>query len=75
MSEGLRLLEGKAIEAFHLDTVGLDLTLAFSGGLRLKIFCDALTDFYQACNYTLGTQEGHYISGIRSILGWEEIHT
>jgi hypothetical protein len=66
--EGLRLLNGKTVESFSLDEVGLDLDLAFSGGLRLRIFCDSLNEVDQWNNYVLSTQKDRYIVGRRSVL-------
>jgi hypothetical protein len=69
MLKGLRRLKGKTVEGFCLDDVGMDLTLAFSGGLRLKIFCDALNEADQGNNYSLSTQgDCYYIVGLRSVL-------
>lgn len=66
--KGLRMLKGRTVDGFDLDDVGMDLVLAFSGGFRLKIFCDALNEIDQSNNYTLSTQGDLYIVGLRSVL-------
>jgi len=71
MLKGLSRLSGNIVEGFDLEEVGMDLVLKFSNNLKLKIFCDQLNETDQGDNYTLGTQGGHYIVGLRSILRWE----
>lgn len=68
MDKGLALIKGRTLEKVSLRNRALDLELAFSGGLRLSIFCDLcdLTDGYD--NYVITWDEQHYTVRAGSVL-------
>lgn len=70
MLKGLSRLSGATVSEFSLDEVALDLSLHFSNGLCLKIFCDRLSvDQWE--NYWYSTPVGTYTVGLQSELSFE----
>lgn len=53
MQSGLHSLKGKNIQKTDIGSISSDLTIHFSEGFLLQIFCDITNDFESDFNYTI----------------------
>lgn len=63
VQRGLNALVGERIVAVRLDPPGKDLTLTFSNGWTLSLFCTRVNEMDMLDNYSLETDEGALIVG------------
>jgi len=68
MLKGLNMLVGRKITQVNVCEPALDITISFSGYVRLKVFCDQINEIDKYENYTLSTPMEVFVVGNRSRL-------
>lgn len=75
MIAGLRRLVDQSVSSVKVSQPALDLTLDFSNGLTLRVFCDQTNQAEGEDNYTLFLNGAIYVVGSRSQLRRETART